>query len=213
MCLELARLGFVDACFAAETQLDGYMREQDWTQLLGEDVATEHLETGFCNTALLFGRKHRGESVKTGQEQGVKIESPFLALLLARRAEQVGKKKRIFELTAEAYRRQWRRAADSLGMSWMPPPHSLRHTGPSEDATTGRRTLEDIRRRGRWTQPKSVQRYSKPHALIVHKARLPAELLQKGRDLEENFDAALREHIDVICSWHAPLAKTMEERR
>ena len=150
--------------------------------------------------------------MKTGQEQGVKVESPFLALLLARRAEQVGQKAHIFELTAEAYRRQWRRAADSLGLPWMPPPHSLRHTGPSEDATSGRRTLEDIRRRGRWTQPKSVQRYSKPHALIVHKARLPAAIMQKGRELEETFDKAVLEHIDATCSWHAPLARTMMER-
>ena len=38
---------------------------------------------------------------------------------------------------------------------------------------SGRRSREDVRRRGRLSQPKSVQRYSKPHALFVHKARMP----------------------------------------
>eukprot|EP00969_Alexandrium_andersonii_P116753 5161646-Alexandrium_andersonii.AAC.1 len=60
-------------------------------------------------------------------------------------------------MSAEAFRRVWRATLESLGLSWVGPPHSLRHSGPSADATSGRRSLEDIRRRGRKSQIKSVQ--------------------------------------------------------
>ena len=40
------------------------------------NAANDRLTVG-----LVFGRRHRGESVKTGQEQGVKVESPMVAHL------------------------------------------------------------------------------------------------------------------------------------
>ena len=75
----------------------------------------------------------------SGQEQGVNIESPLLALILAERAARMQPTDKVFRITSDTFRQQWRKAAVALGMPWFPPPHSLRHSGPSEDATTGRR--------------------------------------------------------------------------
>ena len=205
MCEQLARQGCVDAAFAAAVQLDGYMREQDWIQLRAEDVQVDWRKDA-CVVALLFGRRHRGESVKTGQEQGVKLESSLLSRLLAERVKDMEPEERIFNLTADVFRREWRQAAVALGMPWFPPPHCLRHTGPSEDASSGRRTLEDIRRRGRWTQPKSVQRYSKPHALVMHKARLTEKVKSRGEWLEDHFGEAMEKLVLASSAWSSALA-------
>eukprot|EP00959_Pyramimonas_sp_CCMP1952_P153979 3221413-Pyramimonas_sp.AAC.1 len=45
---------------------------------------TQHA-IGGIKVALLLGRRHRGESVKTGQEQGVAIDSGLLSHILAER--------------------------------------------------------------------------------------------------------------------------------
>ena len=201
MAEEMIKRGYVDSALAAETALDGYMREQDWGQLRAEDVKVDWHKDGTCSTALLFGRRHRGESVKTGQEQGVKLESPLLCRLLAERAASLQPSDKVFEVTPETFRRHWREVAEALGMSWFPPPHCLRHTGPSEDAFSGRRTLEDIRRRGRWSQIKSVQRYAKPHALVSHRAQLDPAVKARGSWLEENFSSMLKCSIEKSSPW------------
>ena len=64
MAEEMIKQGFVDAAIAAETALDAYLREQDWDQLLAEDIAIDWRTAGTPSVALLFGRRHRGGSVK-----------------------------------------------------------------------------------------------------------------------------------------------------
>ena len=213
MAKEMIKQGFVDAAIAAETALDAYLREQDWDQLLAEDIAIDRRTAGSPSVALLFGRRHRGESVKTGQEQGVKIESPLLVLILAERAARMQPTDKVFRITSDTFRQQWRKAAVALGMPWFPPPHSLRHSGPSEDATTGRRSMEDIRRRGRWLQAKSVQRYAKPHALIVHRARVPKEIMARGAHLEKHFETMLADTVDTDDPWRPALDSARRIRR
>ena len=206
----LMKKGRVDEAIAVEIALDGYLREQDWAQLRAEDVMTDWRDGGICSTALLFGRRHRGESVKTGQEQGVQLESPLLRRLMAERARLLNPDDKMFDTNPDVFRRHWRAAASSLDMPWFPPPHCLRHTGPSEDAASGRKTLEDIRRRGRWTQPKSVQRYSKPHALTIHKSRLDSNTKAHGRHLEQNFLQMLVDTMPPGSSWAPVLAATVK---
>ena len=46
-------------------------------------------------------------------------------------------------------------------------PYGLRHSGPSEDRARSVRTLEEIRKRGRWASAKSVQRYEKAARLAA----------------------------------------------
>ena len=39
------------------------------------------------------------------------------------------------------------------------------------------------RRRGRWSQPKSVQRYTKTHLLTQHLAKVPKQVTARGREI------------------------------
>ena len=139
MAEQLLKNGCVDEAIAAEVSLDGYLREQDWSQLRGEDVQVDWRDNEHCVVALLFGRRHRGESVKTGQEQGVKLESPLLSRLMAERAADAESDELIFATNPEKFRREWRRAALDLDLAWFPPPHCPRHTGPSETRAAGAR--------------------------------------------------------------------------
>ena len=51
----------------------------------------------------------------------------------------------------------------------------------------GRRTLEEIRRRGRWVSQKSVQRYTKTHVLVERESIMSDEQLKRGKNLWENL--------------------------
>ena len=69
----------------------------------------------------------------------------------------------------------------------MGTPHRLRHSGPSHDVLHGRRTLEEIRRRGRWVSQKSVQRYTKTHVLVERESIMSDEQLKRGKNLWKNL--------------------------
>ena len=111
----------------------------------------------------------------------------------------------VFKFSQEVFRKAWWASLKRLGLEWVGPPHCLRHAGPSHHATRGTKTLEDIRRRGRWSQAKSVQRYAKPHALTMHYARLPAGMKQQGRELGIQLPAILRAAVPAQHPWATEL--------
>ena len=43
----------------------------------------------------------------------------------------------------------------------LPVLYTARHSGASNDRSTGRISLQEVQRRGRWRQPSSVRRYEK----------------------------------------------------
>lgn len=128
--------------------LDAYLREQDWEMLRCEDVYVELRGKDVPSVALLFGRRHRGESVKTGQDQGVCVEDEFVARTIAGLVEGRPRDEKIFGFSSSHFRKVWAKALEALDLQWVGPPHTLRHSGPSFDASTGRRDLEQIRRMG-----------------------------------------------------------------
>ena len=62
-------------------------------------------------------------------------------------------------------------------------PYGLRHTGASEDRARSTRSIEEIKKRGRWSSSKSVQRYEKGGRLAA---------------THESYTAAFREHA-ALC--------------
>ena len=67
--------------------------------------------------------------------------------------------------------------------------HKLRHTGPANDTLRGTKSLEQIRRRGRWASLKSVERYSKTAHIVADLARLEPEVRRLGSEFLENPEA------------------------
>ena len=175
-----------DACLLA---VDGYLREQDFLNLQVQDVV---FSDGVAT--LLLGVASRGESAKTGRNQGVVLDEPLSFSRLQSRCAGKQMTDKVFpRLSAPIYSKWWRWAArkacgDPNGAG---PPHSARHSGPSRDLTTGYRSLESILKRGRWKALSSVSRYAKPHSYYACLARLgPDERLRGDRILEQRAPRA-----------------------
>ena len=171
----MRRKGQIDASEAAETALDCYMREQQVLRLRGEDIAT----TAEGEMSISLGVAERGESAKTGRQQGVRPDTPFVRDLLMRRKASVKPHEKIFKLNVNQYRNCFAAARKELGLP-LKKPHGIRHTGPSRDAATRYRTRPQHGRRGGWLSDKSVLRYAKTHSYVGARAETPLHILGRG---------------------------------
>ena len=163
-----------------EVAVDGYLREQDLRILRVGDVVDAN-----GHVTLLFGRSGRGESTKTGREQGVVLDTRRACEIVRDRCRDKKPSDRVFPLRSEKYRELWKAAADhvSKGRYSIGPPHSARHTGASRDAAENRRSLDEIMKRGRWKSLASVHRYAKPHTWFAAIAAQPDDVVELGRQL------------------------------
>ena len=167
-------------------QYDVYAREQDMESLRENDIDFDGRVV-----SLHFGVSTRGESVKTGTNQGATIRrGPVADIILALKAN-TPKGALIFPISQGDFRKAWHTACASLGISYAGPPHVLRHSGPSEDIARGRTSLEGVRRRGRWKALTSVQRYTKTFALTKFRSRMPQKLLQRGQEAVQDLRSVL----------------------
>ncbi|CAK0878548.1 unnamed protein product [Prorocentrum cordatum] len=201
---EALRRGHVDEGMAFLLAYDCYLREQDWLQLRAEDVHVSYGDSEedprTIKVAILLGRRHRSESVKTSQEQGLAIDDPGIALVIAECVKALGKQAFVFDTTATRAGSVRRQILSDGDMSWTGPMHTLRHSGPSHDILHTRRSIAEIQRRGRWTQSKSMAIYSKPHSLIVHNDRLPTKAKREGREARHDLRVLLRP-MSVTSTW------------
>eukprot|EP00973_Karenia_brevis_P059127 8231961-Karenia_brevis.AAC.1 len=77
----------------------------------------------------------------------------------------------------------------SLGMeSLRPSLYSLRHGGASEDLLRRRRSLQEVRRRGRWMSDSSLKRYAKETRLLAELSKIPEQVLLYGRQMDLIMD-------------------------
>ena len=87
-----------------------------------------------------MGKSSRGESSKTGRNQGVRLDYPHSHAIIRRRVKGLQPKEKAFPIKANDYRKWWHWAVAKVGVSQ--PPHSCRHTGASYDVAMGYRTME-----------------------------------------------------------------------
>ena len=186
---ELIRQDEIYAAIWVILQFDICGREQDVECLFPADIVQSGGEY-----ALVFGVSARGETVKTGRDQGAVIEQPWVGRLVMALAERTPVGARIFPLTQEGFRRRWAAALTSLGLPFRPP-HALRHTAAAEAIFQKRLSLEQVRRRGRWKALSSVQRYTKTHDIVNYKGSMDPQLLAEGeqllKDLPKHFQTEL----------------------
>lgn len=155
---------------------DGYLRRQDLLGLRVEDCVF-YKDEG----VLKLGVSGRGESTKTGRNQTVRLDHPHSIEVLRRRCAGRPARAKVFEISPEAYNKWWRWAAAQAGAD--APPHSARHTGASVDLARGYRSLDQVKRRGRWSAEKSVERYAKTGAWLAAEAAQPSAVRERGAAL------------------------------
>ena len=134
--------------------------------------------SGHPDVCLFFGISSRGESSKTSfssANQSVIIERGWVARLFLELARKRSPNSPIFSVSRETEARRVKSACDLLGID-CPVLHRLRHTGSANDTLRGTKSLEQIRRRGRWASLKSVERYSKTAHIVADLAQLTQEV-------------------------------------
>ena len=71
--------------------------------------------------------------------------------------------------------------------------YSLRHGGASDDLLAGRRSLEQVRARGRWVSSSSLRRYTKATRLLRELQEVHGDVFSFGNFVMTQF-TALVEH-------------------
>ena len=175
---ELRTMGDDQSALLVELIFDCYLRSAEWSSLRCADVVSDG-----PSVALLLGVAERGEKTKTGPNQGVVVDAPAVAADLLERARSKPPEAHVFDISPEAFRKQWLRAKQAANLSFLGPPHDLRHAGASRDVEEKARSLEQVRRRGRWKQLDSVQRYTKTWILVRERSKLSPEQLAKAASL------------------------------
>ena len=168
--------GLKEQAIITETSLDVYFRTHEWCQIRGEDIFDDGELVG-----LALGVAERNERVKTGRHQGVVLDSPYLRERWAEIKRLRKPHELALSISPDKFKDGWERAKAAAGLSWIGPEHGLRHAGAARDVEQGTRTLEQVRRRGRWRALDSVQRYTKTWLLIKARSQMTTKQLEHGR--------------------------------
>ena len=167
-------------------QEDTFAREQDMEGLrnCSSDWCVYERPNGDPEVCLFFGVASRGESVKTSDtmpNQGVIIEKPWVARLFLELVKARPKGELIFTVSRSIVAKCVKVVCDKLGI--VPPVlHKLRHTGPANAILKNTKSLEKVRRRGRWASLKSVERYSKTAHVLAVLAELDPTVRRFGEE-------------------------------
>ena len=159
--------------------IDGYCRQQDLIGNLQKRDVVYSTQGNDVRACCLFGRAGRGESSKTGRNQGVVLDEPHSLQILQKRCEGLCPKDKVFNISREAARKWWLTAAKAVGGN-IGPVHSCRHTGPSYDIVHQYRTLDQVMKRGKWKAISSVHRYAKPHTYTAAAAQQTDAVRERG---------------------------------
>ena len=195
--LQMVRTGRFQAGLGVLVCFDTFFRGHDLFSMRRGDLSRDGDEF-----AISLGRRHRGDSTKTGTDQGVIVDRIWLGELLAGWEQRVHNGDLLWTIDPGLYRKQWVEAKDEAGLGWLGPAHSVRHSGPALQAYLNQRSLESIRRRGRWTSLGSVQRYTKTHKLVEARSRLSHDQRAEGDSFFKNPVQAL-----LTASRQAPNSK------
>jgi len=178
--------------------VDAYLRPgKERFQARVRDV-DDAMVSGVHSVSLLLGDRDEGERTKTGANQGVVVSRAWIQVLLLRwrdhRLEAVGPSGRLWSIGEEEFADLWHDVIDLLDLPDLHPQHCTRHAGATIDLQVRKHGREDVRVRGRWASPKSVERYTKAQPIVRLNARLVPAQLARG----------LAFFVDPLCHF-APL--------
>lgn len=171
---------------------DLYAREQDWENLrFGSIHVVAAKEPGAPpEVAVNFGDSKYGKRAKTGSNQPIQVQDHLLRRVLQMMKSTSDDSEVVFPYDQTFFRKAWNKLLVRMNLiAAGGPVHSLRHSKSSHDILAGLASLEEARRRGRWRQLKSAERYSKHACITMHKELLPAEVLRRGEELRADRDA------------------------
>lgn len=177
-----------------DVAIDGYCRQQDLIGNLQRCDVVFDTKGNDTKTSLQFGRSSRGESSKTGRNQGVILDEAHSTRVMQRLCEGKSPKDKIFPVSTETVRKWWNIACKEVAGEHhsIGPVHSCRHTGPSFDMIHGFRNLDEVMKRGRWKTINSVHRYAKSHTYLAAVAKQSDAVRARGEAILEARGSKIR---------------------
>ena len=110
----------------------------------------------------------------------------FLSILKTKR------RGKLFPLSLHTWEVLMKRSAGRLGLSALKPtPHCARHGAASHAYASGRLSLRDIQKKGRWLNPKSVRTYEKSGKLARQLGRMSTAQRSRARALSTTLPHSL----------------------
>ena len=181
---ELVRMDAMSAARAVSLAMMAYLRPGEVVALRWRQLVPPEPAAGNDFAALLLHPFEAGKSSKTGSyDDTVPLDLPeqqhlataLLAMKKLRHPDDL-----IFNLSLAELSKLFRTAALRLGLESLGPPvlYQLRHSGPSHDLAQRRRSLGEVKKRGRWRADSSVARYAKGGRLGEQLQRLPAQMVR-----------------------------------
>jgi hypothetical protein len=111
----------------------------------------------------------------------------------------------IFELSHESLLKLFKEGLEWLSLAgWGFSLYSCRHGGPSEDVCYGMRSLEVVKRRGRWASESSLRRYEEKGRLHVVYSHVPRHILSFCVSIEKNLEYIVRNRVVLQKPSAAP---------
>jgi hypothetical protein len=183
--LMIEELGKVEKLmgYAAWSQIDELLREQDVEHLLGADIIPDQQGA----VSLMLGIIERGETTKSGTNQGVVVQHPDLCAFYIRRKEEIGPTDRVFPFHIDRYRRWYAKAAKKFGLL-EEGPHVFRHTGATYLIHYKKWERQKARDFGRWAKDKSMSNYGHSHLLGRNQQRLSKADNDRGAWMWEDVE-------------------------
>ena len=160
-------------------------------------------------SVILFPEEE-GRSSKTGQfNDSVLMDSAWLGFLKTdyERMHNPRSTAYCWPFTYQDFVKEWRAVLAELGLEKLKlVPYQLRHSGPSNDLARGYRNLEEAKKRGRWSQSKSMQRYERRGRLGQDYQLLSPLQRQTFELAEKSLEAIFKGHRHAVklpaTGWH-----------
>ena len=142
--------------------------------------------------AILLSPFEEGKAGKTGEfDESLRIDWPELKWLhpLLRMIARLPPNQKVWPFAERGIHDLYMTSASDAGITQLgSTPYCLRHGGASHDALTGRRTLSEIKDRGRWLSDKSLRRYKKAAAAQKQLVLMGPAAVDYGKWVDDNLE-------------------------
>ena len=170
----------------------GYLRPSESDNILSGNLVPPSALAGvqYVEWGLLLFPMSSGVPDKTGNfDESIVLEGfNCLAPLLSGLKSGKSDSDRIWPHTPVEMIREWDIVVNLLGLDVLNPSrYALRHGGASEDLLSRRRSVPEVKRRGRWVSDVSLKRYGKETRLLKELLKVHANVLDFGRYVMEHF--------------------------
>ena len=181
---------FVLLCFST------YLRPGEAIRLRKRDlvIPQDHAGPTFAKWGLIVNNAEDGRPGKTGlTDEAVILDmNDWLLLPLLALVSGLGPMDLMWNFTMAELRTAFYAAVATLNMGALRPQlYCLRHGGASHDLLTGRRTLAEVKTRGRWQSDSSLKRYGKPTRLQAAISSLAKDTYEYGEMVIGNLGACI----------------------